>query len=58
MNNKKRDKELEKKIQEENEAKIDVLYSRVEEIKNASLEIAEETKSSATFAEHLYSRVQ
>ena len=44
MNNRKRDKELERKIEEENEAKIDVLYSRVEEIKNASLEIAEETK--------------
>jgi hypothetical protein len=37
--------------------KIDVLYSRVEEIKNASLEIEEETKESTNLATRIYGRV-
>ena len=53
MNNRnsKRDKDYEKKLEEENEAKIDILYSRVEEIKNASIDIREETKESTSFAD-------
>ena len=58
MNPPKRDKDLEQKIEEENQAKIDVLYSRVEEIKTASLELEEETKSSNSLAERVYEGVR
>jgi hypothetical protein len=48
------DTNLEKRIQNENDIKIDQLYSQIAEIKTAAIDIQEETKSSASLSETIF----